>query len=123
MDFRKCFVCGEDAIIWDLEKYAGGFRHRNNECPSTVETLKMRKRKPTHDESAADAVEASTGPFARPEDGSEQRYKDRRKYRPWLAHSFWWIVHNGLSHPLIAVLPFKPLFMFHDWTSKKMHGR
>lgn len=61
--------------------------------------------------------------FDRPEHGSADRYKDDRKIRPWRAHTFWWFVHNAVAHPLIAVLPFKPFFSFHDWTSEKMHGQ
>jgi len=92
MDLRKCFICGEEAIIWDLEKYAGGFRHRNSECPSTTETLKMavKKRKPTHDESAADAVDATTGPFVREVPAS----RFVRALR-WLARNLFALKSNG----------------------------
>lgn len=61
--------------------------------------------------------------FTEPEDGSQKRYVDRRKKQPWLAHTAWWIVHNAIAHPLIAVAPWQPFFQFHDWTSRKMHGR
>jgi hypothetical protein len=60
--------------------------------------------------------------FDKPEDGSEDRYAERRKQVPWLSHTIWWFVHNAIAHPLIAVLPIRPLFRFHDWTSHKMHG-
>ena len=60
--------------------------------------------------------------FDRPEDGSQKRYIERRKVRPWGAHTFWWVLHNAVAHPLIAFLPFTPLFRFHDWTSRRMHG-
>lgn len=62
--------------------------------------------------------------FTVPENGSEERYKERRqKYNvPWTRHTFLWFVHNAIAHPLIAVLPFKPFFKFHDYTSRRMHG-
>lgn len=60
--------------------------------------------------------------FDRPEDGSEKRYRERRTKRPWGAHTFWWVVHNAVAHPLIAVFPKRRFFQFHDWTSRKMHG-
>lgn len=122
MDFRTCYVCGSTDIIWDLERHGGGFRHRDGACPSTTATTRI-KRPPTHDETAADAVEAATGPFSRSEDGSEQRYIDRRTKQPWAAHTFWWALHNVVSHPLIGLVPIKLFFRFHDWTSRRMHGR
>ena len=60
--------------------------------------------------------------FDRPEDGSQKRYIERRKVRPWRTHTLWWVLHNAVAHPLIAFLPFTPLFRFHDWTSRRMHG-
>lgn len=74
----------------------------------------METRKPPLDPNAG---------FIEPEDGSEERYLRRRQARPWTAHTFWWIVHNAVAHPLIAFLPFRPLFQFHDWTSRRMHGK
>lgn len=62
-------------------------------------------------------------PFTRTEEGSQERYIRRREYTPWGRHTFWWLMHNCVSHPLIGVLPFKHTFNFHDWTSRKMHGR
>ena len=61
--------------------------------------------------------------FDRPEPGSEQRYLERSSVRPWAAHTFWWVIHNVVAHPLIGVLPLRPAFKFHDWTSYKMHGK
>lgn len=63
------------------------------------------------------------GPFSRPEDGSGERYVERRSSVPWATHTLWWVVHNAIAHPLIAFLPIGPAFTFHDWTSRKMHGR
>ena len=33
---------------------------------------------------------------------------------------FWWLTHNAIAHFLIAFLPFKLFFNFHDFTSKKI---
>jgi hypothetical protein len=63
--------------------------------------------------------------FRHPEDGAEQRYRDRiatKRLSPAM-HRFWWFVHNAVAHPLIAAVPRKPFFQFHDWTSRKLHGR
>jgi len=60
--------------------------------------------------------------FDRPENGSGDRYQERKAKRPWASHTFWWVVHNVVAHPLIGLLPIRPFFNFHDWTSEKMHG-
>lgn len=41
---------------------------------------------------------------------------------PRTLHHFWWLMHNGVAHPLIAVAPVKPFFDFHDYTSDKING-
>jgi hypothetical protein len=99
MTFHKCVLCGKTADVFDLEWVDGRFRHPGGACPNVI-----------------------VG-FDAPEDGSQGRYVKRRAERPWTAHTFWWVVHNAVAHPLIAVLPIKPLFSFHDWSSRKMHGR
>lgn len=65
--------------------------------------------------------------FDKPEDGSEERYHDR--WSLWtgaklggLQHYGWWLAHNLVAHPLIGLIPLKPLFAFHDWTSRRMHN-
>ncbi len=60
--------------------------------------------------------------FEHPEDGSADRHQARVQATPKLVRS-WWLVHNLVAHPLIGILPFKPFFAFHDWTSHRMHGR
>ncbi len=60
--------------------------------------------------------------FTGPEDGSEERFVKRKREVPWLTHTAWWFVHNCVAHVLIGVLPLKPFFQFHDWTSRKMHA-
>lgn len=59
--------------------------------------------------------------FIGPEPGSEQRYVERLAERPWVAHTFWWFVHNCIAHPLIGILPCRHTFDFHDWSSERMH--
>lgn len=61
--------------------------------------------------------------FKKPEDGSGQRYATRRATTPWARHTFWWILHNAVAHPLIAFVPVRVFFRFHDWTSRRMHGQ
>ena len=66
--------------------------------------------------------------FDRDEDGSEERFRERpvlweESRHGALYHYAWWIVHNLIAHPLIAVLPLRPLFRFHDWTSHHMHNK
>lgn len=63
--------------------------------------------------------------FTVPEDGSEERFKERgQKYNvPWAKHTFYWVLHNNIAHFLIGILPIKTFFKFHDWTSRKMHGK
>jgi hypothetical protein len=61
--------------------------------------------------------------FTKPEPGSEVRYDKRKAEHPWLKHTAWWFVHNCVAHVLIGILPLKPFFQFHDWTSRKMHGK
>jgi len=60
--------------------------------------------------------------FKTPEDGSGKRYADRRAKTPWARHTFWWVLHNAVAHPLIAFIPVRFFFRFHDWTSRRMHG-
>ncbi len=57
-----------------------------------------------------------------------ENFKSRRKQigmrtiLPIWTHHWWWMVHNGVAHPLIAVLPVEPAFRFHDYTSDKING-
>jgi len=56
-----------------------------------------------------------------PEDkGAQGRFEERKEKTPAAPLAFWWFMHNCVAHPLIGVLPFKPLFDFHDWTAKKI---
>ena len=49
-----------------------------------------------------------------------EKFKKKKKFLPLLQHYFWWFVHNCITHPLIGIIPFKPFFEFHDWTSVKL---
>ena len=66
--------------------------------------------------------------FEQPEDGSEERFRDR--WSLWAGvkfgafyHYTWWLAHNVVVHPLIGLFPFKPLFKLHDWSSHQMHNK
>lgn len=58
------------------------------------------------------------------------RYLDRRiiwysiirNWTWWPRHYFWWLIHNVVAHLLIAFIPIKIFFKFHDWTSGRLAG-
>ena len=58
-----------------------------------------------------------------------ERFEERRDalghrtILPKLTHAVWWFLHNAVSHPIIAVIPIKPAFDFHDYTSDKINGK
>ena len=51
-----------------------------------------------------------------------EKFKKAEKRFPILQHYFWWFVHNCITHPLIGLIPVKPFFQFHDWTSVKLNA-
>lgn len=64
------------------------------------------------------------------------RFEDRREHfeerrdalghrtiLPKLTHAVWWFLHNAVAHPIIAIIPIKPAFEFHDYTSDKINGK
>jgi len=110
MRLVKCEVCQKSDIEFDMEPT--GYRH-----PACLKATQP-KQKALHVE-VADEIPG----FDDPEDGSEARYDKRVAERPWLSHRLWWFVHNVISHPLIGIAPWRPFFRFHDWTSRRMHGR
>lgn len=61
--------------------------------------------------------------FTKPEDGAEDRYRERSARQSSARHAFWWWLHNCVAHPLIGIVPRRAFFRFHDWTSRKLHGR
>jgi hypothetical protein len=110
MHIVECSNCGvSGGMVWTAEKNGWQLGHEEDLCPRCVESPLTR----SPDERVG---------FERPESGSEERHDERRKTRPWASHTFWWMVHNAIAHPLIAFVPRKPFFRFHDWTSYKMHG-
>jgi hypothetical protein len=63
---------------------------------------------------------------------SEHRY--RRRLTRWtdglaglprlaarLRHHGWWLAHNLLAHPLLALAPLRPSVALHDWTSHRLN--
>ncbi len=78
---------------------------------------------PAHLDGAAVTDSHDARGFTEPEDGAGERYRTRRSERPWIQHTFWWIVHNVVAHPMIGLFPLRICFAFHDWTSRRMHGR
>jgi hypothetical protein len=196
MTFKKCKVCGEEVIIWDLDKSgqcldscfasydkfvgikltapgatqeqkdrviaaaldlckAAGtarqakekLRHMvfnvspdgtvklEDDLPTTMplRVIKDVPTAPTTPPANGHHVAKSLGNlvgrlheqygFTKPEDGSENRYDERRERVSPARHAFWWWVHNCIAHPLIGVVPRRFAFEFHDWTSRKLHGR
>jgi hypothetical protein len=113
MFFVDCVTCDESYFGTPTHARSTGWVIGDDDyCPKCAVEV----------EKKANAVEAEIVGFDRPEDGSQDRYKADRKVQPWAKHKFWWLVHNAVAHPLIAVAPVKPFFSFHDWTSRKMHG-
>ena len=51
-----------------------------------------------------------------------EKFKKAEKRFPILQHYFWWFTHNCITHPLIGLIPIKPFFNFHDWTSVKLNA-
>jgi len=41
---------------------------------------------------------------------------------PRVRHHFWWLLHNLVSHPLLAIPTIHGVW-FHDWTSKKLNRK
>lgn len=54
---------------------------------------------------------------------ARRNHLGKRTILPKVTHYLWWVVHNAVAHPLIAVAPVKPLFDFHDYTSDKINGK
>ena len=52
-----------------------------------------------------------------------EKFRKAGKRFPVLQHYFWWLTHNWLGHFMIGLLPIKPCFDFHDWTSKKLNAK
>ena len=38
-----------------------------------------------------------------------------------LRHHGWWLVHDLVAHPLLALAPLRPSIALHDWTSRRLN--
>lgn len=112
-----------DATIlgWTRDRQAAG---RKMLCPIHSDLGSLLDSQQTDDETdLLDSADDEFYGFIGPEPGSEQRYVQRLAERPWVAHTFWWFVHNCIAHPLIGIMPCRLTFDFHDWSSERMHNR
>ena len=115
MYMAQCSVCGVKAFNPDTSDSGWIVDNGNELCPAHAEGRRSAASAPRR--------EFAVVGFDRPEPGSEHRYHERAHERPWTAHTFWWIIHNVIAHPLIGLIPVNRTFKFHDWTSYKMHGK
>jgi hypothetical protein len=118
MEFAKCTRCGRHNIIWDMERDATGNLVCVVGCVIPFPTLVP----PLPNKLPPQTLAEEFG-FTHPEDGSEDRYVARKLKVGPVRHAFFWWLHNTVAHPLIGVFPFRFAFKFHDWTSRKLHGR
>jgi hypothetical protein len=49
-----------------------------------------------------------------------EAWRLRAKNLNQVRHAYWWLLHNCVIHPLIGVLPIKPIFDLHDWSSVRL---
>ncbi len=123
--------CGRTLMIWDTTtlfcRMGDGIGKVDlcDRClpPANVEFEGGTQLDFVRDKVKVDVPVAFDPGFSGPEDGSGERFAKRSSEVPWNTHMFWWFVHNAVAHLLISFLPWKPFFRFHDWTSRKMHGR
>jgi hypothetical protein len=121
MTFKHCAECGEQRIVWDLDEHGkceGGCAKKTPAPPKKVNGFHVDKSIRNY----IGRLQEKYG-FTQPEDGSENRYDERRSAQSWLRHTFWWVLHNNVAHPLIGLVPTHATFEFHDWTSRKLHAR
>lgn len=150
MHWEPCEVCGGDIIIFDLKKTNSGYRCKED-C-SSIPIITAHHVPLTFNEHIQETAVPAGAPkennpffknalqeefgFDKPEDGSERRFvftaakqgekppwQSQPVTVPWVKFRFWWVVHNAFAHPLIAVAPRRTFFRFHDYTSRKMHGK
>lgn len=130
---KKCDgQCQRVLLIWDLRRTDAGM-YLCNDCliPKEPVPMSLGEQLKYNPLAVQEEIWIPIRPkneekydpgFDEPEPGSEERYGTRLKGRPWLSHTFWWVIHNCVAHFLIGIAPIKSLFKFHDWTSYKMHG-
>jgi hypothetical protein len=144
MHWEPCAGCGNDTIIFDLTRTKRGYFCKAcsdkvideiAKDPAIQAAAQEYTNSRTKAEAAIHPLQKAHG-FTKPEDGSERRFvfnavKQGEKEPgmpqpitvPWVKFRFWWLVHNAVAHPLIAVAPRRRFFEFHDYTSRKMHGK
>lgn len=59
---------------------------------------------------------------------SYQRDQDRRfdwfydvSFLPIIRYRIWWLIHNCMVHPMLAILPIRLVLFAHDWTGYKLN--
>jgi DNA-directed RNA polymerase subunit RPC12/RpoP len=130
MHWEPCAGCGEDTIIFDLTRTKRGYFCKKCQDKVIEEIAKDPKiqeaarvfAESRPDSTAKHPLQQEFG-FDKPEDGSEHRYRVRQTQVPWVKHIFYWWLHNVVAHSLIGIAPRRTFFRFHDWTSRKMHGK
>lgn len=144
MHWEPCAGCGSNTIIFDLTRTKRGYfcKACSNKVideiakdPAIQEAVKAFAESQAQAEAAKHPLQRDFG-FDKPEDGSERRFvfdavkhgqsmpwQDQKVTVPWAKFRFWWLVHNAVAHPLIAIAPRRTFFQFHDYTSRKMHGK
>jgi len=143
MHWEPCAGCGEDTIIFDLTRTKTGYFCKKCSDKVIDEIAKDPKLQEAVKAFAENRPEA-TGKhplqqefgFDKPEDGSERRFvfsavkngqsmpwQDQKVTVPWVKFRLWWLIHNAVAHPLIAIAPRRTFFRFHDFTSRRMHGK
>lgn len=77
------------------------------------------------DDELRERLSTSIGRFEhRLENFEESREKiGKSTILPKTTYAMWWFLHNGVAHPIIAVMPIKAAFDFHDYTSDKINGK
>lgn len=131
MHWEPCTGCGSDTIIFDLTRTKRGYFCKAcsdkvideiAKDPKIQEAAKAFAESRERAEAAKHPLQREFG-FDKPEDGSEHRYQARQAQVPWTTHAFYWWLHNVVAHSLIGIAPRRVFFRFHDWTSRKMHGK
>lgn len=148
MHWEPCSGCGNDTIIFDLTKTRHGYYCKACQekvideiakDPAVQEAAKVLAANRAKLQAERDAqkhpLQREFG-FDKPEDGSERRFvfdavkngesmpgQKQKVTVPWVKYRFWWFVHNAVAHPMIAIAPRRTFFQFHDYTSRKMHGK
>lgn len=126
-----------DRLIRALFRVTGNDRPNwgGDAFPDSAVLPKAKARRVNTAKQVRDAKLQDDFGFTEPEDGSERRFifsqvKQgvkppwmKQSVVPWARYRFWWLLHNAIAHPLIAIMPRRTFFRFHDYTSRRMHGK